>query len=158
VPDDNQNASPFETGPFVKAAFICERMLEERDGVPSFIRVVDRLQAATQGPSAPSEMPPITQIVTLVVCLVAGEARGSSDILIRIEYPSGLSKDLVAQRARFAGEEMAVNIIGQFQITFPIAGLYWLDILVDGRRITRVPYRVEYTRTMTAGPPAVPPQ
>jgi hypothetical protein len=46
-------------GPHVGIAVLCEKVLQEGDGVLSLIRVVDRIIHSAVGPEAPDEMPPV---------------------------------------------------------------------------------------------------
>src|SRR6266487_3974568 len=133
----------FHDGPYVRIATICERALQESDGVLSLIRVVDRLTHTAAGTDAPADMPPVTFSLTLVVMLTSGQARGSYDILLRLELPSGLSRDLASQRLLFEGEDRGVNIVAPSQLTFESPGLYWIQVLLDSVLMTKVPLRVE---------------
>jgi hypothetical protein len=51
----------FERGPYVIAAAFCERALQERDGVLSLIRIIDKWTTAVTGPApiVPDRMPPV---------------------------------------------------------------------------------------------------
>jgi hypothetical protein len=40
-------------GPYIGAAFLCEKILQEKDGVLSAIRIVDRITHSAVGPEAP---------------------------------------------------------------------------------------------------------
>jgi hypothetical protein len=44
--------------PYLKFGLLCERVLEEKDGVLSFVRVVDRFTVGVKGAKVPAEMPP----------------------------------------------------------------------------------------------------
>lgn len=41
------------TGPYLQAALLCERVMEEKDGVLSVIRIIDRLIHTALGPAGP---------------------------------------------------------------------------------------------------------
>ena len=41
---------PFATGPYLEAAFFCEKVLQEIDGTKSAIRIVDRINRQIPGP------------------------------------------------------------------------------------------------------------
>src|SRR6266540_573773 len=104
---------PFANGPYLRAATICERVLSERDGVLSFIRLVDRVQLRAVGPSVSTESGPLPIGLKLVLMFSSGETRGSHDISILMERPSGLLADLVSQTALFEGEDRGVNIVAR---------------------------------------------
>ena len=82
---------PFERGPYLSVAAFCEQVIEDKSGVLSLIRIVDRLNVAVQGPDAPPEMPPSNFNWTLVLTLKSGDARGSAEVKIVPELPSGVS-------------------------------------------------------------------
>ena len=48
----------FEQGPYLSAAFFCEKVLVEQDGVKSAIRIVDRVTRTVVHPNPPPEMEP----------------------------------------------------------------------------------------------------
>ncbi len=48
----------FEQGPYLTVAALCDKALQEKDGVISLIRVVDKLTSSAVGPDAPEQMPP----------------------------------------------------------------------------------------------------
>jgi hypothetical protein len=50
---------PFEGGPYVQAACICENVIEDKVGSFSLIRVIDTLTTSAMGGVVPHEMPPL---------------------------------------------------------------------------------------------------
>jgi hypothetical protein len=44
-------------GPWLQAAVFCEKVLIERDGVVSLVRVIDRIIITASGAAAPEKMP-----------------------------------------------------------------------------------------------------
>ena len=44
-------------GPYV-TALLCEKILEEKDGIKTAIRIIDRLTHVRVGPDAPATLPP----------------------------------------------------------------------------------------------------
>ena len=49
---------PFNRGPYLAVAVFCEKVLVERDGVTSAIRLVDRVNRSAVGPESPEVMEP----------------------------------------------------------------------------------------------------
>lgn len=155
--NEGSRGPTFEAGPYVKAAFFCEKVLREVDGVLTFVRIVDRITVTATGPVAPNEMPPTRYDLSNVVILVAGRALGRHDLTITPELPSGqLQTPVVAISVNFDGRpQSAVNIIGQFTMQFELEGIYWFNVYLDDRLIARMPLSVVYTRVVTtATPPA----
>lgn len=137
------------SGPYVQVAAIVDTVLHEKDDVISLIRVNDRLNVEARGAGgheAPEELPEGEISATLVVMLKSGDARGRARLSIRPQLPSGQDLDESAVDVIFEGEERGVNVIAN--IVMPaVEGLYWITIRIDGRELTRVPYRIAYRRS-----------
>ena len=134
-----------QDGPFLAMAVFCERVLEEKTGVLSLIRVIDRLQI--EGAPMPSqEAPPLPASLTAVVSFKAGSARGSHNLAIRPESPAGLHLPEASLTVLFEGEDRGVNAIVGISVPIQQEGLYWFDVLLDGQRVTRMPLRIVYQR------------
>lgn len=146
----------FERGPYLQTALICQTVLQERDGVLSIIRVIDRLIVSAAGQDAPEHMPPIAGNVTLLITLKSGPARGSYPIRITLEAPSGISREVGVMTAMLEGEDRGANLINSMAIQFTEEGLYWFGIYFQNKPITRVPFRVIYARSVGALPLAPP--
>lgn len=138
-------------GPYLRAAFICEKILEERDGVRSFIRRIDRIQVQASGPDAPDTMPSGRVGFTTYVSFVQGEARGNVNVEIKLEPPSVVdTKTLWAGTLDFAGGiGQGHDIVLNTRLDVTQSGLYWLDVYVEGERLTRTPLRISYVRSST---------
>jgi len=79
-------------GPFVKAALFCEKVIEEKDGVMTFVRIIDKLMQTAMGPAVPETLPPINHAMTCIVMLNPGDAVGRHDFLVAVEPPSGFGR------------------------------------------------------------------
>ncbi len=141
-----------DMGPYLKAALICESVIEGKDGVLSLIRVVDRLTIAASGGQAPADMPASDYNLILVLMLVSGRARGTSELTLWVEPPDGQPRQLWTNTVLFEGEDRGANVVAQIQYRFEKQGLFWFDIRLDGERLTRIPYRVIYQRIVPGTP------
>jgi hypothetical protein len=135
-----------DTGPHVQLAAFCEKVLHERDGVVSLIRVIDRITVQAIGTGAPDEIP-AGHIVnaTLIVALRSDQAKGRYAVRVSGEQPDTTRLPDATVDVVFEGEDRGVNLI------FPMAleaqeGLYWFDILLGDGLLSRVPLRVMYQR------------
>jgi hypothetical protein len=139
----------FDTGPYVNAAVFCEKAITEQDGVLSLIRVVDQINVQAQGPEAPDELPPGGLIQpTLVLVFKPGEARGSQRVRVDIEHPDTIIRKGPEQSFSFTGgPNNGVNIVALTQIALSTTGLYWANVYVNDRLVTRVPLQVSYSFT-----------
>jgi len=137
------------SGPFVNAAFFCDRTLREVDGTISAIRMIDRITIQQLGgaqsgtppqPSQPFAASPVP--LELFVGLKSGSARGSHLISIKMERPSGIRQDVIALSVLFEGEERGVNLLSALAFQPEEEGLHWFDVLMEDRLLTRIPLRV----------------
>jgi|GEM_PF-434736 len=149
-----------EQGPFLSAAFICEKVLEEKDGVKSAIRIVDRVTRTAVGPSPPQEMEPFDWDGALLLRLKSGWARGSYLVRVNLVKPSGESSMPILHTVYFEGEEdRGVDIVGNMRIRFDQTGIYWFKIYLGDTLLTQIPLRVIYLPQVRQipGPPGGPP-
>ena len=132
---------PFERGPHLLAAVLCERVLTEQDGVNSLIRIVDRITLT--GPAPPLELQPFNHTLWLYMSFKSGSARGVKDLIIRIQKPSGDSPPAQALPVNFEGEDdRGANLIVQLQLEIDVVGVWWFDISLDGVHVTKLPLRI----------------
>lgn len=140
------------TGPFVSIAAFCEKVIEDKSGVLSLIRVVDRLTVSTSGPNAPEVMPETSLDWFLVMTLKSGQARGSVPVSIQPELPSGLRMERVTFTPHFEGGNRGCNIVTRIGMTLKEPGVYWFRIYVGDSLATQMPLEVIYSRTVVPGP------
>ena len=115
----------FKQGPYLAAAFLCERVLVEQDGVLSAIRVVDRVTRTIVGPSPPDKMEPFDYEITLLVTLKKGHVEGSHLLNIALVSPPGDTRSLLQQTILFDGQEdRGVNVISRMAMRLEVEGLY----------------------------------
>jgi hypothetical protein len=142
----------FEKGPYLILAAFCEQVIEDKSGVLSLIRIVDRLNVTSQGPNAPEEMPATSLNWTLVLTLKSGEARGSHPVKIVPVLPSGETLPQITLSAYLEGGNRGQNIISKMQMPLRMPGVYWFKVYVDDEFLTQVPVEVVYSRIVTPGP------
>lgn len=138
------------TGPHLAVAVICEKALQEQDGVLSIIRIIDRVTVSVTSPDAPDEMPETALSFVVVVGLKSGAARGRHKLSLRPETPSGQQLAAMDVPIHFEGEERGANVVAQFAMTADEEGLYWVDVLFGDSLLTRIPLRVLYQPQRTA--------
>jgi hypothetical protein len=140
------------SGPFLSLAVICERVLQEPDGVLSLIRVVDRFYVRGKEKDMP-----MTRIEgSLVIGMKSGFCRGKYYITIRANTPS--DETLPAQEfpVLFEGDDRGIGLVAPFKLDVKEEGLYWFDVLLQEQIITRILMRVVYqptARTQSEPPP-----
>lgn len=141
---------PFERGPYLSAAFLCEKVLVEQDGVKSAIRIFDRTTHGVAGPSPPQQMEPFNYNLFLFLRFKSGEARGPMQLRITLIRPSGESPPPRIQQIYFEGEDdRGVDIVARMLIQVTMPGVHWFLVELDDQVVTKIPWRVICTPTIT---------
>ena len=144
---------PIEGGPYLAAAFLCEKALREVDGVNSFVRMVDRWTV-----TGPSETMPATAIQTsLVVAFKSGIHRGNGQLVITPTSPSDARMPSINVPVLFEGDDdrgLAIIIPMAFPATEP--GIYWFNVSLDGRTFSEIPLHVVYHQVAPTEMPSSP--
>jgi len=134
---------PIEGGPYLSAALLCEKALQETDGVVSLVRIVDRWTV-----SGPTEEMPHTAIqTTMVLMFKSGFHRGPARLTITPITPRDLRLPAMDIPVHFEGDEdRGVNVV--MPMAFPVqeSGVYWFAIALDGHIVSHIPLRVIYHR------------
>ena len=136
-------------GPFVKAAFVAERVLEEKDGVLTAIRIVDAasLEVVGKAPDMPQPAPPVSIDFTLVLMLVRGDSPIEQLVTFGMEgahveaAPAPIEHHLVFG----PDQESAAHVRIRLQLALRNPGTYWFFVRASGRELTRIPLRVART-------------
>lgn len=146
------SAMPIQGGPYLSAAFLCEKALREVDGVTTFVRMVDRWTV-----TGPSETMPLTAIqATLVVMFKSGIHRGPGHLTITPTSPSDVRMSSVTVPVLFEGDEdRGIAIILPMAFPAQEPGLYWFNVSLDGQSFSEIPLRVVYHQVV---PMQMPPQ
>jgi|ERR1022692_2081742 hypothetical protein len=138
----------FEHGPYLGAAVLCERAIQEADGVLTLVRMIDKITGTVVVPQGhdPNVMPPFMVSLTMVVMLRAGEARGNYTIKVRPETPIGTQLAPTELPVSLVGtsDAQGVNLLLNLNLGAQHQGLHWFDVLLDDELLTRVPLHIEY--------------
>ena len=139
----NDNQGPYIT------ALLCEKVLEEKDGIKSAVRLIDRITHVRVGQDVPSTLPPFDYPISLMIKLKSGQARGTYSIVVHLVKPSGESREVVRRAVNFEGDDdRGIDIVGQLGLRIEMTGLYWFEICLEDRGrsevLTRLPLRVVY--------------
>jgi hypothetical protein len=140
----------FEEGPYLSAALICEKVLEERNGAKSVIRIVDRITRQAVGPNPPQEMVPFDYEMAMLIRFKSGRARGTYPLEIQLVKPSGESTPPMKRNILFEGEDdRGLDMVVNMRLKFEQTGVYWFNIILNSVRLTRIPFRVTYLPQIT---------
>jgi hypothetical protein len=138
-------ATIFEKGPYLEAALLCEKILQEAGDVKSLIRIIDRVTRQVPVTDPLSEMQTFDWSMVLFVRFKSGQARGPMTLEIKIINPLGESPAPMKQTILFEGEEdRGVDLCIDLKMKLQKSGLYWFVISLDGKEVTRIPFKVVY--------------
>ncbi|MBX3278530.1 MAG: hypothetical protein KF868_11065 [Acidobacteria bacterium] len=133
-------------GPYLAVAALCERVLEEKDGVQSLIRMVDRFTVSASGPQAPQRMPKGQVNAFLYLSFKSGFAKGKYEVSISLTNPAGRDKSITAIPLFLEGDDRGAAVVVQLGLDIEEEGLYWINISLQDELMTRVPVRLIYNR------------
>ena len=140
--------------PILAAALLCERVLEEKDGVNSLIRCIDRIVVQAQGQQVPGQMPSIPVSVWAFISFKSGSARGRFSVTLVPRTPSGFKLAGPTIPLLFEGEDdRGINIKLLVNFQAQDKGLYWFDVVLDDEVISRMPLRLVYQPMSLNQPP-----
>lgn len=143
-------------GPWLQTAVLCEKVLQDKDGVVSLIRIVDRF-TVTGGREAPEQMPAVRITTSAAITLKSGFARGKYIVSLKPVAPSGRKLPEASMPVLLEGEDRGVSVIAEMTFQLDEEGLYWIDVCLGERLLTRMPLRIIYQRLQTGSFPAAPP-
>jgi hypothetical protein len=129
--DLRDNIVPDKT--VVEYALLCDQVLFEVNGLPSFIRVINRIF-----PQEPSDLS-MSKTLNLAISLIEGEAEEPAHtIRADLFFPDGQKQKGVPQEFMFP--HPLVHMFHVFEVDFGTNqhGLHVFEILVNGRRSKRV--------------------
>ena len=130
--------------PRLRISALCERVLEEKDGVLSMIRVIDRLVITAEGTEVPRELPPGRAPITALMSWVDG--LGNYEAKIRVDMPDGSSVESMTLPFYLDSLDKVQNHIVRMVLPIKRAGIYWFNFLLGDKVKNRVPLRVIYQR------------
>src|SRR5260370_42592485 len=134
------------SGPYLMAALICEKVLQEKDETVSIIRMIDSITLTAQASHSPESLPPLPVSLCAFISFKAGSARGRHIVKWVTETPSGLKLPEQLLPVLFEGEDRGVNLILGINIVVDQEGVYWFDVLLENVLLTRIPLRILYQR------------
>lgn len=130
--------------PYLKLGTICERVLQETDGVLSLIRIVDRFMITITGKEPPDQLPE-GLLLTIVMSWVGG--LGHHEAAFNIISPGGETQP---SPRSWSFTLDAINQGRNIIVTLPVrirkAGVYWIEFILNDQVKSRIPFQVLYER------------
>jgi hypothetical protein len=127
--------------PYLTAALLCERVLQEKDGSLTIVRLADRIQYRIQGRGLPEGIRPAINIQGLL-SLKSGPVIGEHTVKLVMEKPDGARKEILAHPVKFQGKDHGQNIILNMGVGIDQDGLYWFDVIFNDETLTRIPLMI----------------
>ncbi|MGH2397936.1 MAG: DUF6941 family protein [bacterium] len=139
-------------GPYLTAALLCERVIQEKDNVKSIMRIIDQVIQTghpAQGREPPPDLVPFQYEISMFTGFKRGQAaQGEHHVEIVFVSASGARTRLIENRFRFTSDDPGegLDMIGQLSVRIERTGLHWFEVHLNGTLITRAPLRVIYRR------------
>ena len=134
------------TGPYLNAALLCEKVLQEKDEVISIIRMVDRITLTTYASLSPDSLPPLPINLYALIALKSGSAKGRHTVKWINETPSGVRLPEQLLPVLFEGDDRGVNLVLNINMVVDQEGVYWFEVPLEDQLLTRIPLRILYQR------------
>ncbi len=135
------SSKPERGGPYVTQAIFCERVLQEKDGVLSPIRVIDTVttrvvplsEEAKQQVQKPDK---VSRKLYALLTIKSGGVKGKRTVRLACESLSlEMSMPIVLE-----GGYHGMNLVIEMNLEIP-EGVHWFSVYVSGRLATRFPLR-----------------
>jgi len=140
----NKTAKGLKDLPICIAMVVCDKVIIGEDKVISAIRIIDVLHLVPQpGKSMPEGIVEFQQVSLLTIIKKAG-ASGRFDMKIFSVDPLGKRSEIGGAEIDFGNEfpETGRNTSEPLRLNWAGAGLYWIELKIDGRLIARTPLRI----------------
>ena len=147
----------FQDGPYLAAALLCERILDEKDGVKSLIRVVSRITRRAQGQEIPEKMPPFPISLSLFLSMRTGNKAGKHEIRIVLSRPDKTALPALIHRLNLEPPEgRIIDLVINMNLSLDQEGVYWFDVYFEDYLMTKIPLAVHYVTQSSSASQAPP--
>src|SRR5579884_3317923 len=146
--EPNDKVSAGRGGPFLTAAFFCDRIIEDKsDDSMTAVRFLDKIKIILD-PSAPANVPSEEHRIPVslfgLVAFKTGDSPGKHTIRIDLVSPSGkVGRGVFEQVFMFPQEPVSgVNVRLVTTISIKNGGLFWMQVYLDDILVTQVPVEI----------------
>ena len=132
----------------ISSVLICERVLEEKDGSLSIVRIADRFTLHDVPDPMPENETPGIVFNMLVAVKSVGEPPVDHSVSMALTFPSGKVKAIgTYERPPIKTGETGFNVIARITLELDGEGIYWFEATLDkvGQSV-RVPVQIVYER------------
>ncbi|MHB1756474.1 MAG: DUF6941 family protein [Leptospirillum sp.] len=123
---------------YLAAAFICERILEEKDGIKTAVRILDKIRGI--------DTETIFAAFTLFIKLRCIDKTGSFKVSFRLHSPDGSEEDIPAMQmiGVLSPGNKSLDFIVDTGYSFNEAGLYWFFVFLNDEPLTEIPLEIVF--------------
>lgn len=136
-------------GPYVQAALLCERVVQENGGRVTIVRLLDRvLVRAGKAPDSGQISPTIVSCHAVVI-LKTGSRPGDYKLRILLTSPSKKPlREFSTDINLPAEEDQGVNIVMPIQFSATEEGVYWFEVRLNNEEVplTKTSLRLVHVR------------
>jgi len=137
-------------GPFLATAVFCDSVVRGEDGAMTAVRIIDHIKI-TLPANAPEDVPSESkQIIAPIEGLVSfrkGHARIKHDLQLVVHSPSGKRQELMKKEIALTDKiHGGFNLRLKAMVAVSESGLYWMDVRLDSKLMTRMPLLVTVSR------------
>jgi hypothetical protein len=136
--------------PYIQAALLCEKILQQMNGSLSIINIADKLGYRTEG-FPPGYKPAL--VLTGLVALKSGPIVGDHTVKVVVENPRGERKEIFSNVFNFLGKDHGQNVILNLTLGIVQDGIYWFDVFFEEDLLTRIPLIVAQELEQTSQEP-----
>jgi hypothetical protein len=142
-------------GPYLAASFFCEKIIEDKqDSALSAIRIIDTITVqldASTPPEIPSEEHRIPIGIASLLSFKTGDSPGEHTVRVVMRSPSGKESETVYEQIiRFPPEPQGgANLRVQNLIHVKKGGVFWMEVFLDDKPVTRMPLLISIQRGET---------
>jgi hypothetical protein len=141
---EDKKPRPRRPKPLLTIACFCERVLESDDGAISAIRIIDTYTLFIPHDALANPDQRVTVLLTALLAFKSGNVVGDRTLKIVLKLPAGKRETMLEKTLPFKGGEQGVNIRLNLRLSIKSQGVYWMDVLVDGSRVTKMPLTVVF--------------
>jgi hypothetical protein len=148
-------AGPKQGGPYIAAAFFCDYCLEDKaDGAISAIHIIDRINLVVPSTWTPTPENNLAILLRGLILIKSGDMTGDHEMRLVMHTPKRERHELMKASMPFEGNEQGVHIRFNANLSIRTDGLYWFDVLLSGKRLTRIPLQISIVKATTNETPA----
>ena len=131
-------------GPFMAAAFFCDKVLDEKDDVLSAIRIVNKIILTAPSAEISLETNPAKINLMGLVSIRAGGVRGNHKIKVSsdseiLSEPSQITADISFE----GNDDTTNNVVITLGIEVKREGIIWFEVFFDDKLLTKMPLRIQ---------------